>query len=34
MYDHWLTNQMPDGCFMSEKDVVTLTVKYPLPEIL
>ena len=34
MYDRWLTDQMPDGRTMSEKDVATFTVEYPLPEIL
>ena len=34
MYDRWLTAQMPDGRTMSEKDVATFTVEYPLPEIL
>lgn len=34
MYDRWLTDQMPDGRTMSENDVATFTVEYPLPEIL
>jgi hypothetical protein len=34
MYDRWLTDQMPDGRTMSEKDVAIFTVGYPLPEIL
>ena len=34
MYDRWLTDQMPGWRTMSEKDVATFTVEYPLPEIL
>lgn len=34
MYDRWLIDEMPDGRTMSEKDVATFTVEYPLPEIL
>ncbi len=32
MYDRWLTDQMPDGRTMSEKDVATFTVKRELKE--
>lgn len=34
MYDRWLLGEIPKACTMTDSDVATLDVEFPLPETL